>query len=72
MSRKANTFAGCTIPEISKPQPNISPQIKAAMRIIAQPANTCRVNATTTIAVEMKMVVATIERTESRAIPQMP
>ena len=31
MSRKANTFAGRTIPEISKPQPNINPQNKAAM-----------------------------------------
>jgi hypothetical protein len=31
MSRKDTTFAGCTISEMSKPQPNINPQIKAAM-----------------------------------------
>jgi hypothetical protein len=31
LSRKANTFADCTISEMSKPQPNINPQIKAAM-----------------------------------------
>jgi hypothetical protein len=35
MSRKASTFAGCTISEISKPQPNINPQIKAAMTSMA-------------------------------------
>ena len=31
MSRKANTFAGCIIPEISRPQPKINPQKNAAM-----------------------------------------
>ncbi len=40
MSRKASTFAGCIIPEISRPQPKTNPEISAATISMAQPAST--------------------------------
>ena len=40
ISRKASTFAGCSIPEINSPKPNSNPQINAATTTMAQPANT--------------------------------
>jgi len=72
-SRKARTFEGDTICEITSPRPKMKPQARLAeCRHGFQPPNTCRVSATTVTAVVMNIVVAAIERGDSRAMPQMP
>ena len=40
MSRKPSTFSVWTMPEIKRPEPNISPHNKDAMIGMAQPAST--------------------------------
>src|SRR5271169_1983406 len=69
ISRKPKTFVGMTMPEINRPQPKMKPQARLASARMAQPPMTCRVTATTAMAAIMKTPVATIERGDSRAMP---
>ena len=54
MSRKSSTLAGCTMPEISSPEPNMKPQPKRAIASHGS-APACRVSATTATARLMKI-----------------
>lgn len=71
-SRKPNTFAGCVMPEITRPAPKISPHRRLARIFIGQAPRAWRMTATTMAAIAIKTMVATIERVENRAIPQTP
>ena len=72
-SRKPKTLSGRIMPEMKRPEPKMKPQTRlASARMIDQTPMPWRVTATTAMAAAMKIKVATIERGDSRAMPQTP
>src|SRR5262245_31230514 len=70
-SKKLSTLAGLIMPEMASPNPKIIPD-RRVMMIGMLPHKICRVMNTTTNATAMKTHVATSDRGDRRAIPQMP
>jgi hypothetical protein len=73
-SRKPWTTEGSARPDKHSPSPKMKPAIKpASISVIVSPLQiTCRITNTVTTATVMNVTVATTERGDSLASPQMP